>query len=93
MNEVVEKVFEDSEELGRDFFLELARLKYSPLGQDLIAYLEMRIKRDLQHLIEVPPASMEAIAQLQARIAANGSLRALITADETIYEEEDEDAS
>jgi len=83
-------LFEPSEEtLTEDFFKQLALLKHEALGKSLIQYLEMKILKDLQSLISVSPDDHAAIAQLQSRIDANAGLRALITVDESVYEEED----
>lgn len=87
------KLFDAEEEpIASDFFKRLALWKHEGLAQELIKYLELRIKRDLMGLISANPADAAAIAQLQSRIDANATLRALITVDETVYDEEEEDA-
>ena len=85
----------EAEPIEQDAFQQIALLQTTPEGKALIAYLEMTIKRDLDSLMRVDPSKVGAVAQLQARIDANGQLRALITVDPSAYDpdenEEEED--
>lgn len=85
-------LFGEGKPLATEQFVQIANLKNDSAGQSLIQYINGEIIRSTTGMVAANPNDIGAMAQLQARVAALGSLRQLITADPAKYDKEETNA-
>ena len=74
-------------------FARIATLKHEEGGGAMLVYVAQRIAIDENHLSTVDPNNAGAVGQLQGRMSAYRTMRALLTAPVVALEEEEEETA